>query len=379
MGVSLASTPIIYGLLSSSNQIQQNKQEISKTNPLKVRKGTQEGKEGKKIEEGSGAEESPLDPNGPLNDDEYDFENFMQEDDKIELLGNKRKRSNEKRKKRKIKIKFSNKSENVLNSKKENTNIENISNSTSTALNSFQSAKEKNEINELIKQEETESAKELRKVLEQIQNYLPEYKLVNSNISDSYFKKRGFLVSKTKQLLDLNSDVCQNSDCSCEELLSKIKELSKEISTYHKMCEYKERLNKISSSIQQYAHKLKELHYKALPQSAAQLNEAACGMQNDYYLSKMFNQVKNNILKSDIISSSDIDGCSNLENKNSKMIQDFQKGVEELEKKYSNCKKILDRKIKKLQDDPNRGAPNPAVKDFIPEPKVIIVKKVSGN
>jgi len=48
LGVSLASTPIIYGLLSSSNQIQQNKQEISKTNPLKVRKGTQEGKEGKK-------------------------------------------------------------------------------------------------------------------------------------------------------------------------------------------------------------------------------------------------------------------------------------------------------------------------------------------
>ena len=219
----------------------------------------------------------------------------------------------------------------------------------------------------------------MRKVFEQIQHYLPEYKLVNSDISDSYLKKRDLLVSKTKQFLEHDSDVCPNSDWICEELLSKIKELSKEISTYYKMCEYKERLNKISSSIQQYAYQLKEQHHKALPQNAAQLNEAACGMQNDYYLSKMFSQVKRNMLKPDIISSSDIDSCSNLESKNSKMIKNFQKDVEELEKKYSNCKKRLDRQIKKLQADPDRGAPNPAMKDFIPQPKVIIIKKVPEN
>ena len=66
-------------------------------------------------------------------------------------------------------------------------------------------------------------------VFEQIQNYLPEYKLVNSDISNSYLKKRDLLVSKTKQFLDHDSDVCLNSDGSCEELLPKIKELSKEL------------------------------------------------------------------------------------------------------------------------------------------------------
>ena len=379
MGVSLTSTPIIYGLLSNSNQIQQNKQEFSKTNPLKVGKGNQGGKEDKKAEEVPDDEENPLDPKDPLNDDEYDFKDFMQKDDKIEIFNNKMKKSNGKIKKCKTKTKISNKFGNILNSNKENTNSENISIPTSKALNSFQNAKEKNEIHKLIKREETENTKELRKIFEQIQNYLPEYNLVNSSIFDSYFKKRDFLVSKTKQFLEHDSNASSNSDWTCEELLSKIKELSKEISMYYEMCGYKEQLTKISSSIQQYAYQLKEQHHKALPQNAAQLNETACGMQNDYYLSKMFSQVKNNILKSDIISSSDIDSCSNLENKNSKMIKDFQKGMEELEKKYSSCKKILDRKIKKLQADPNRGAPNPAVKDFIPQPKTIIIKKVPEN
>ena len=378
MGVTLASTPIIYGLISNSNQLQQSKQEISKTNPLKVGKGNQKGKENKKFEEGSDDEKKSVapedpppegveDPKDPPNGDEYCFEDFMQKDDKIKLLGNKRK------------IKFSNKSGNALNSNKENTNNESISNSTSTTLNSFQDAKEKNEINELIKQEETEKTKELRKVFEQIQNYLPEYKLVNSDISNSYLKKRDLLVNKTKQLLEHDSDVCQNSDGDCEELLAKIKELSKEISMYYEMCEYKARLNKISSSMQQYANELKEQYHKSLSQDASQLYETACGMQNDYYLSKMFSQVKNNILKSDIISPNALDSCSNLENKNSKMIKNFQKDLEEMEKKYINCKKRLDRQIKKLEANPNKGAPNPAIKDFIPQPKVIIIKKVPEN
>ena len=53
------------------------------------------------------------------------------------------KKLNNKRKKPKTKIKFSNESENILNSNKENTNSENISIPTSKALNSFQNAKEK--------------------------------------------------------------------------------------------------------------------------------------------------------------------------------------------------------------------------------------------
>ena len=80
LSVSLTSTLVIYGLFSNPNQIQQNKQEFSKTNPLKFGKGNQEIK---KVEEGSGGEKPQSDPKGPPKDDEFDFENFIQEDDKI--------------------------------------------------------------------------------------------------------------------------------------------------------------------------------------------------------------------------------------------------------------------------------------------------------
>ncbi len=169
----------------------------------------------------------------------------------------------------------------------------------------------------------------MRKVFEQIQHYPPKYTLIASNISDSYLKKRDLLVKKIKQFLDHDSDVCLNSDGGCEKLLAKIKELSKEISMYYEMCKYREKLYKISSSIQRYAGQLKKQHHKSLPQTAAQLYEAACGMQND--------------------------------------------------QKYLNYKKRLDRQIKKLQTAPNKGAPNPVIKDFMPQPRVIIVKKVPKN
>ena len=117
----------------------------------------------------------------------------------------------------------------------------------------------------------------------------------------------------------------------------------------------KEKLNKISSSIQQYAYQLKKQHHKALPQNAAQLNEAACSMQNDYYLSKIFSQVKNNILKTNIISSNDINSCSTLEDKNSKMTKNFQKDMEELGKNIQIVKKVLIEKLKSCRLIPIKG------------------------
>ena len=423
LGVSLTSTLVVYGLFSSSNQAQNSKPEVSKINSLKVNKGDEEDKkieeesnDEKKSEAQKASENLPGDKGAinPSKGSKYDFEYLMPKDDKIKIFKIKEKKPNSKIKNRKIKTKFSNKFKNILNSQNRNVSIpalkplnfsqnesekyeicesidqeetekteelvkvlnsnnENISIPVSKPLAFSQN--EKDEIGESINQEEAEKIKELKKFLERIKNFVPNYGLVGDKIADLGFKKRGWLIKKAEQFLNHDLNNCPNGNLICEELLDEIKELSKEISMYYEMREYKKRLDEITESIQQYSKRFRDQFNKFLPSKAAQLNERVCAAKNDRCMSEIFSKIKNNILDLTIVSCEDKNSCSNLEK--SKLVKDFQKNMKKFEEDHSNCKKQLDKFIKKLQSLPDMEAPKPAENENKYQVKEISISKVT--